>query len=1612
MEITQETDQFPNYLQKAVVKDIIPLGSPRIKQPLAPPSLQEAPINTSEPLGCMSDLNTHPFPKRALPMDQLRAKPSPDPSGVHNRTSGGASDAKPSSHPHHSSGVHNRTSGGTSDAKPSSHPPPPHISGVHNRTSGGASDAKPSSHPHHSSGVHNRTSGGASDAKPSSHPHPPHTSGVNNRTSGGASDAKPSSHPHHSSGVHNRTSGGTSDAKPSSHPPPPHTSGVHRRASGSVSDAKPRPQPPHSSGLDHRASGGVSDIKSSTHPPHPSGVHNRTSGGGARSDTKPSPRPPHWSGVHHTTSGGGARKDAKPGLAIFTNTHNGRMQPSHKPQSSSQSPVSPNSCKALAFRPRDSVDYGGLPNEQMNRDLKVGSPKPQFIGYQPRKFSPPSTPTSTRPAQSSHPPPSNMDPHSPGKTPAEHRHYSQKLSHSLHSTSQHKAGGNGKEANEVPNEKSHGFMDQGGPNPSNRCYTPVGKRSLSLKKRRPSDSRREDTDNKRLRSEMYTSNTALSHTSHPTYGTASSKMSPDPKVPCLKRVFMKDNLKSSPTLRLMDHRSLTTETEPRTVSNFPLTTAKPARRLFTCEGQVPSRNPVVVIRNPDPRSGNCCNPSRHTVKMPVQCTSRGEGRQQESRREKCQPNKETPGPISRSKILASNEIPSYRVAAAEHRKQLLDPKINSVAFVRLESCQTQLTKLETDSCRKATASSASSPSEERSLKVDVASGLTVAPAIPKVRHVVEESGKAGAGLQSSGFASAGFGSQRDENANVNTELSGQTAPLSASATPSSRFMGGLFSMETLVLNTSPCTPHRSPSPASALDREGKDEVRKEGQQKPRKCLSFIEKDPLDVELGLDLDLSLGLEFELSQESSSSEEDQLPSLQQILDRTARPPDTPVKGTYPSPNTPVGPRHHSQPPESYKTKPTSYKNNLDEMLKENKSIQRSKDVQTKLRLACEENLLRLAEEEEEKSTEEAISHEHKEFLQRFSVVSGAIRDLHPGEAVFSLENFGRLFNQHTLKLRNCNVTPRNTAQKTLLWSTPDQFSSQVSSGLFQRAYSSSPCPPQVTLWLFQMMSVHSDMLICHHVLAALSDIAFTAADHIVLNKGERFEVWVPSVADISLVFMNMGVPFVTLFPLEDLQPPFTEGDLIEGIEISTNRLSTEEHVRTFPEHNFDSVIEYLFLCTSLCPRTYCDRDLLLLMTVMCTVGLDTQLTLLPKEHLRSLLRNLVNSIKDLDNMLPRICRSLIDLTEDHHNLRWLVQLLPDNMRGKQLRRHLSMSAISKLLNNQCTYKSSNAEFQLSDLRRYLPRMRPSSLLHYLANSRSGQNPHRVKEEQEDDCASLDQQAYYLCYSLLSLANEATIFEFFPQKQKRQLLLLSAELEKHIKCDIRESEKMLYRSKVKDFVARIYTKWQVVVHKSRPLQGKLYEYWIPLPEDAMSSSQENQQSIKESEEEMFMEVEGEEEEEEEEEGEGGEEDAKEEKKEKILKMDLALEEEKEILEEKFLKIDDNNDEEEEEEEEEEERMEVALEESDEQPKTEDMEEELAEFEKEETGTDKPKEEVEKRGKQPMETEDGGKIQNESEMDENRRDPREAETETTEQEEDMERKCTELKEKPEKQS
>ncbi|XP_061806062.1 SMC5-SMC6 complex localization factor protein 2 isoform X4 [Nerophis lumbriciformis] len=609
------------------------------------------------------------------------------------------------------------------------------------------------------------------------------------------------------------------------------------------------------------------------------------------------------------------------------------------------------------------------------------------------------------------------------------------------------------------------------------------------------------------------------------------------------------------------------------------------------------------------------------------------------------------------------------------------------------------------------------------------------------------------------------------------------------------------------------------------------------RQKPNKAV-----DPLDE----DLDFGLGLTLDLdSSQTSDSSDDQLISLQEIMNHIPKLPNTPEKSAFSEPSTPSctsSPLKVQQP--IARIRSSSYRNSLDQMLKEIHTHKKAKENEAQLRTACDEELLRIVENEDEDNHEEGISSEEQKLLQRFSLASCAFREVPPGEVVFDLEKFGQLFSQDSLQLRECMVKPQSAAQKTLLWSSPAQMRLHLNIGLFQEAYGyNSPCPPQVTKFLFKMMSVHSEGMVSDKMLQALCDIASSAAYNKVKNGSQLFNVWVPALADVTLVLLNMGVAFVKLFPLENLQPTFTEGDLLEDVYIQSEDPSSSRDGNTFPELNCNNIFKYLSYCMSMCPQAHSDFELLLLMTMVARVSLDTHFISLPSVESYTVLFKIVNNIRDWNAMLPRICQAFTDLTDDHHNMCLLVQLLPDSTRGNRfLRQHLSLAMISKVLDGSCQYQPTRAEeIQLSDLRPYVPLMKPSSLLRDILNA-SNSSP------KKDGWSSLDQQAYYLCYSLLTLTNEASNFHIFPAHQKDQLLGICFELEKHVKCDIRESVKCLYRSKVKDLLTRIYTKWQMLLQQSKPLNCQLYDYWKPLPVETLTCVKEDmdrdgrQQALKE--------------------------------------------------------------------------------------------------------------------------------------------------------------------------
>ncbi|RMC11447.1 hypothetical protein DUI87_11566 [Hirundo rustica rustica] len=302
--------------------------------------------------------------------------------------------------------------------------------------------------------------------------------------------------------------------------------------------------------------------------------------------------------------------------------------------------------------------------------------------------------------------------------------------------------------------------------------------------------------------------------------------------------------------------------------------------------------------------------------------------------------------------------------------------------------------------------------------------------------------------------------------------------------------------------------------------------------------------------------------------------------------------------------------------------------------------------------------------------------------------------------------------------------------------------VVNGVLSSAYHDTLCSTPILEWLFKMMSIHLDHCVSTKLLERLMELTLKNSS----ISDEQFKPWIPSIADIAAVFVNMGIGFRSLFPLQHLQPPFNEHDILSQLQEAVDQQQPTGDV-AFASPAFPSLLK----------------------------------------------NNLINVIK-----VPELCLAVSELSSNHHNLLWLVQLMPSWItRGREVRRRLSLVIIAKFLHKKHVEIPDDSEKQMSLLHHFLVCMKPSYLLKKMREMRKGQKEHTDDEVH----AELEHEVYYLIYVLLHLVSEASFLDVVNPSQRQHLLKLCRALDKHVKGDIREDARMFYRSK-----------------------GKLHDFWEP--------------------------------------------------------------------------------------------------------------------------------------------------------------------------------------------
>ncbi|XP_029792074.1 protein FAM178B isoform X2 [Suricata suricatta] len=481
--------------------------------------------------------------------------------------------------------------------------------------------------------------------------------------------------------------------------------------------------------------------------------------------------------------------------------------------------------------------------------------------------------------------------------------------------------------------------------------------------------------------------------------------------------------------------------------------------------------------------------------------------------------------------------------------------------------------------------------------------------------------------------------------------------------------------------------------------------------------------------------------------------------------------------------------------------SYVNSLDYLLQE-KREQALEQEQEKLLLHGCPDLHSLDLDEDEVP----LTPEHRMLVERFSMKLQVIPPVHPGETVFLPRH------QPLHCILDCShLKPRSHLEGLFLSCPLAQQLSFLHSGLLSNLYLHMPdCPVPLLQWLFQLLTWPPET--SSGAFGLLWDLSVDGLFH--QSDGDK-HLWCPSLQEVTMAVRSLGA----CSPALGLREPCQHSG---GVLENSTSLSCSEQQDAPLEIALDISLSYIYKFLALCalaqPGAYTDGDLLGLIELLCRVGLDVGLRLLPKTDLQQLLLLLLENIHEWPGKLQKLCCTLSKVSDHHHNLLALVHFFLDvTSRSRQLRSQLSLMVIARMLDQQETLFLWQEKAQLSLLGQLLSLMRPSSLRQYLGSKTSPP----CQEQQPKTSAELDHKVCYLCHSLLTLAGVVVSCQDITPDQWGELQQLCMQLDRHISTHIRESPQAMYRTRLKDLAAQTYIRWQELLAHCQP-QAQYFSPW----------------------------------------------------------------------------------------------------------------------------------------------------------------------------------------------
>ncbi|XP_060603673.1 SMC5-SMC6 complex localization factor protein 2-like [Ruditapes philippinarum] len=347
-----------------------------------------------------------------------------------------------------------------------------------------------------------------------------------------------------------------------------------------------------------------------------------------------------------------------------------------------------------------------------------------------------------------------------------------------------------------------------------------------------------------------------------------------------------------------------------------------------------------------------------------------------------------------------------------------------------------------------------------------------------------------------------------------------------------------------------------------------------------------------------------------------------------------------------------------------------------------------------------------------------------------------------------------------------------------------------------------------WLFLLMSVNEDHQVQNGCKKMLLEIL-----HYQLMDGQQ--KWAPRLVDILSVLHNYGAALESLIPCNSSTLEIIRGKLVKEPGHIHQPGAGNIGMKT---ENLILVLQILAQCLNGPSGRYSPNDLSLLCVALCKASLDTSIKhFCAKGAFQNCITMVIRQYLDADWLKERLklTRMLVGITDHHHNNAHIAELLPPGARGMFIQRGFCYLVLSEILLDRTNVSDELLNsIKIKDMEKFIPKLK--------------------------DVLEIDS---YKLSSVVTLIDKCVGVNMTLNSEERgQLKCL---LEK-VRCvRVRDNVSMLDRTRVKDMIVRMTSKWALDIQTMKGKQTKIFEYASPVKmhveqvQATQSSGEDDEQS-----------------------------------------------------------------------------------------------------------------------------------------------------------------------------